>query len=81
MKTYKAVIFDLYGTLIDELMHPEANRLVYVQNRNEMADVLGVDRDEFAKEWTDAFLRTYGRSLSLHKSSANAYMQKIRSRA
>ena len=54
MKTYQAVIFDLYGTLIDELMHPEANRLVYVQKRNEMADALGVDRDEFAKEWTDA---------------------------
>ena len=55
MKTYKAVILDLYGTLIDELMHPEANRLVYVQKRNEMADVLGVDKEEFAKEWTDAF--------------------------
>ena len=55
MKTYKAVIFDLYGTLIDELMHPEANRLVYVQKRNEMADALGVDKEGFAKEWTDAF--------------------------
>ena len=69
MKTYKAVIFDLYGTLIDELMHPEANRLVYVQKRNEMADALGVDRDEFAKEWTDALYRAHGRSLFLHKSS------------
>ena len=49
MKTYQAVIFDLFGTLIDELMHPEVNRRVYVQKRNEMADALGVDRDEFAR--------------------------------
>ena len=55
MKAYEAVIFDLYGTLIDELMHPEANRMVYVRTRNEMADMLGVDREGFAKEWTDAF--------------------------
>ena len=74
MKTYKAVIFDLYGTLIDELMHPEANRLVYVQKRNEMADALGVDREGFAKEWTNAFYRTYDRNLSLHKSSANWFI-------
>ena len=55
MRTYKAVIFDLYGTLIDELMHPEANRLVYVQKRNEMADTLGVDREGFAREWVNIF--------------------------
>ena len=55
MKTYQAVIFDLFGTLIDELMHPEVNRRVYVQKRNEMADTLGVDRDEFAREWVDVF--------------------------
>ena len=53
MNTYQAVIFDLFGTLIDELNYSEANRRVYVQKRNEMADALGVDRDEFAKEWAD----------------------------
>ena len=48
---YKAVVFDLWGTLVDELMHPEANRLVYQQKNAETADLLGVDRDEFAKAW------------------------------
>ena len=51
MSKYKAVVFDLWGTLVDELMHPEANRLVYQQKNAETADLLGVDRDEFAKAW------------------------------
>ena len=54
MKRYKAVIFDLYGTLIDELMHPEANRRIYDRKRDEMADMLKVDRKEFAREWSNA---------------------------
>ena len=54
MKKYKAVIFDLYGTLIDELMHPEANRRIYDRKRDEMADMLKVDRKEFAGEWANA---------------------------
>ena len=28
---YKAVIFDLWGTLVDELAYPEANRLIFRQ--------------------------------------------------
>ena len=54
MKRYRAVIFDLYGTLIDELMHPEANRRIYDRKRDEMADILGVDRKEFSREWSKA---------------------------
>ncbi len=54
MKAYEAVIFDLYGTLIDELVHPESNRIVHEQTKNEMADVLGVDREGFAREWADS---------------------------
>ena len=46
MKAYEAVIFDLFGTLIDLPDYPE--------NRDEMADVLGVDGDKFAREWADA---------------------------
>lgn len=57
MTRFKAVIFDLYGTLIDELMHPEANRLVYVRTRNEMADMLGVDRVGFAKGLKDSLFQ------------------------
>ena len=45
MKAYKAVIFDLFGTLIDL---PN-----YHENRDEMADVLGIDRDVLEGEWAE----------------------------
>ena len=51
------MIFDLYGTLIDELMHPESNRMVYERTRNEMADMLGVDREKFAKGLDDCLFQ------------------------
>ena len=31
LSRYEAVVFDLWGTLVDELTHPEANRIVYRQ--------------------------------------------------
>ena len=46
------MVFDLWGTLVDELTHPEAHRLVYRQKTDETAELLGVDRDEFAKAWS-----------------------------
>ena len=52
MSRYDAVVFDLWGTLVDELTHPEAHRLVYHQKTDETADLLGVDRGEFAKAWS-----------------------------
>lgn len=49
---YRAVVFDLWGTLVDELTYPEANRLVYRQKvQDETADLLGLDRDAFADAW------------------------------
>ena len=48
---YKAVIFDLWGTLVDDIVYPEANRLIYQQKMDELADLLGVDRAEFVKAW------------------------------
>ena len=51
MSKYRAVIFDLWGTLVDDLNHPEANRLKSWERRNEIADLLGADRSEFAGEW------------------------------
>ena len=51
MSKYEAVVFDLWGTLVDDLMYPEANRLLYQQKAAEMADLLGVDHDGFAKAW------------------------------
>ena len=44
-------MFDLWGTLVDELTYPESNRLVYRQKTDETADLLGLDRDEFAEAW------------------------------
>ena len=51
MGRYRAVVFDLWGTLVDELTYPEANRLVYRQRVDETADLLGLDRDAFAGAW------------------------------
>ena len=51
MSKYEAVVFDLWGTLVDDLVNPEANRLRSWQKRDEVADLLGVARDEFAREW------------------------------
>ncbi len=50
---YKAVIFDLWGTLVDELAYPETNRLIFRQKTDEMADLLGLGRDDFAKAWAE----------------------------
>ena len=46
MKAYKAVIFDLFGTLVDL---PN-----YHENRDEMADILGIDRDGLSTAWAEA---------------------------
>ena len=51
MSKYKAVVFDFWGTLVDDLMYPEANWLLYQQKIAEIADLLSVDRDGFAKAW------------------------------
>ena len=52
LSKYEAVVFDLWGTLVDELTHPEAHRIVYRQKTDETADLLGVDRDDFASAWS-----------------------------
>ena len=52
MSKYRAVVFDLWGTLVDELTYPEANRLVYRHRVDETSDLLGVDRDAFADAWS-----------------------------
>ncbi len=51
MSKYKAMVFDLWGTLVDELTYPEANRVVYQQESDDTADLLGMDRDGFARAW------------------------------
>ena len=53
---YSAVIFDLFGTLIDTSSRAEYERIL-----SEMADVLIAPHEEFTKLWFDTFnLRTTG---------------------
>ncbi len=53
---YKAVIFDLFGTLIDNFTDSEYARVL-----REMATVLQAPADEFSNLWRDTFyLRTNG---------------------
>ena len=52
MNGYRAVIFDLWGTLVDEVSHPEEKRLIYRQKTCEIADLLGAGRERFAKAWS-----------------------------
>ncbi len=57
MRKYRAVIFDLWGTLVDELSYPEENRRLYLQNTHEMADLLGLDPDGFSSAWSQRALQ------------------------
>jgi putative hydrolase of the HAD superfamily len=53
---YKAVIFDLFGTLIDNFTFPEYRRVLA-----EMAEILNAPDDDFYRLWLDTFMqRTTG---------------------
>jgi putative hydrolase of the HAD superfamily len=55
-KRYKAVIFDLFGTLVDNFTVPEYQRVLA-----EMSAVLKAPTDRFSQLWRDTFrLRTNG---------------------
>ena len=30
---YQAIVFDLWGTLVDEFIYPESNRLIYERKK------------------------------------------------
>ncbi|MCK4274024.1 MAG: HAD family hydrolase [Dehalococcoidales bacterium] len=49
-KKYKAVIFDLFGTLIENFSRSE-----YAAVFGEMAEILSVPPDEFLRSWGEAF--------------------------
>jgi putative hydrolase of the HAD superfamily len=57
---YKAVIFDLFGTLVDNFTTSEYNRIL-----QDMADILQVPADKFSKLWKDSF---YMRTNGTHKT-------------
>ena len=50
---YRAVIFDLYGTLVDELRYPHTQEVKYQQWVSEAMAVLGVSLDGFVQVWSD----------------------------
>ena len=51
--SYDAVIFDLFGTLIDDLSHPESQRVEYEQVMSETAASLSVPIDDFTRLWLE----------------------------
>ena len=54
LKKYDAIIFDLFGTLVDDFAHPESQMDKYRQIMADMASVLNVSSDGFADLWRDA---------------------------
>lgn len=47
---YRAVIFDLFGTLVCDLVGPK-----YTDTLTRMATVLSIPADDFLKKWSDTF--------------------------
>ena len=50
---YRAVIFDLYGTLVDELRYPQRQEVKYQRTMSEIAATLGVRIEDFKRVWFD----------------------------
>jgi putative hydrolase of the HAD superfamily len=67
--TVRAVVFDLYGTLIDE-----APRATWRAMQEELADALGIERETFARLWVDTYTQraTGPFTPSLHALCAQA---------
>ena len=66
------MVFDLWGTLVDELSYPESNRRRYLQKCHETADVLGVDPEDFTNAWAaGAAKRMAGEPPSLEAAIAD----------
>jgi len=53
-RKYDAVIFDLFGTLIDDLTYPESQMNVYRRVTFEMGSALGVPAEGFQRVWTES---------------------------
>jgi putative hydrolase of the HAD superfamily len=52
-RKYDAVIFDLFGTLIDDLTYPESQMKEYRRVSSEMASALGVPAEQFHRVWAE----------------------------
>jgi putative hydrolase of the HAD superfamily len=52
-REYDAVIFDLFGTLIDDLTYPESQMNEYRRVTSEMGSALGVSVEGFLRVWAE----------------------------
>ena len=50
---YRAVIFDLYGTLVDELRYPQRQEVKYQRWVSDTAAALELPVDDFRRVWSD----------------------------
>lgn len=50
---YRAVIFDLFGTLVDDLRHPHRQEIKYRRWKSEAAVILGVPIEDFTRAWSE----------------------------
>ncbi len=50
---YRAVIFDLYGTLVDELRNPRRQELKYRRWKSKAAAILRIPVDDFTRVWSE----------------------------
>ena len=67
---YRAIIFDLYGTLVDDLRYPDRQEVKYLRWSSEAACILGVRSEDFVQAWSDTVLR---QSVGEIKTSREAY--------
>ncbi len=61
MNRYDAIIFDLYGTLVDDLAYPESHAEVYWREMARVSEILGAPPNDFRQVWLEtADQRTTG---------------------
>ncbi len=69
---YQAVIFDLFGTIIDNFSLPEYQSVLV-----EMASILEAPHNEFARWWLDTFIERTTGVHPTHKESIEYICQKL----
>ncbi|MCY4528336.1 MAG: HAD family hydrolase [Chloroflexi bacterium] len=50
---YRAIFFDLYGTLVDDLRYPRRQELKYRRWKSKAAAILRVPVDDFTRVWSE----------------------------
>ena len=67
---YRAVIFDLYGTLVDDLRNPHRQEERYLRWASDAASILGVCTEKFVRAWSGTVPR---QSIGEIRTSWEAY--------